>query len=858
MLWLRRIGMRVRSIFGRHKLEAALDSELAFHMAEQKAEYLSRGMSEPEAERAVRLEFGNVTAMAEQCRDQRRTRWLEDLTADTKYAIRSLLHSPGFTWAAVATLALGAGVNVVFFSTAYGVLLRPLPYREPDRLVEIELGMGGVGPVTNLRSMAQRADYAGYSPKIEKTIRQNGEALRVETATATWNLSRVLGVPPSLGRWFEPGEEHANSPRTVVLSDHTWRERFAADPAIIGRQLLIDEEPHDVVGVMPPGFAFPSRETAMWLPIRIDPANRALMWSGPNLLPIGRLNQGVSLPSAQTELRLIVDRVRPLFPWRMPDVWGTSSTLVLHSQALVKDARPKLLALAMASFLLLIIACGNVANLLLTRCVLRAREFAVREALGAGRGRLLRMIAAENMVLVAAGAAAGLSISLVLVKALPLALGQLPRLDEVTVAPVAAAAAGGIMLLTFAVLSVAPAARRRPSSRFSLVLAVFQLSLTTALLIGASLLGRTLWQLASVDTGIHSHEILAASVSAGPSRCSSVERCVAFLEEVSSTLVGVPGIHGVSWSNGIPLTQKHSAMSVAVQDHPKEPGEPAFVLWHVAATPGYFGALGIPLRAGRFFTAADRAGGLPVVVISESTAKKFWPNESPIGKSIRPVSGNVWRTVIGVAGDVMHYSLDGYPSWIDGVQYVPHAQAPPVSSSAFQQSVFLECAGIDAALLQQSLRQRFPDVAITGLKSLQGVRAASVSNRRSTAWLMSLLAALALFLGIVGVYGTLSQRAEQRRPEVGIRMALGARPIEIGGVVLREAAVVGLVGSAIGVVAALGLTRFLRTLLFGISETDPIAYVAGPAILVTTALLAAALPALRASRLDPAKVLRSE
>jgi hypothetical protein len=299
-------------------------------------------------------------------------------------------------------------------------------------------------------------------------------------------------------------------------------------------------------------------------------------------------------------------------------------------------------------------------------------------------------------------------------------------------------------------------------------------------------------------------------------------------------------------------------MSVAIEGHPKEPGDPAYVLWHVAATPGYFGALGIPLRSGRFFSSIDRTDSPPVAIISESTAKRFWPHESALGKTIRPVNGNIGRIVVGVVGDVTHHSLDGYPPWIDGVQYVPFEQALPVSRSALQLSVFIQGTGIEGAELQKSLRQGFPDTVVTGLATLEGVRQASVSNRTSTAWLMSLLAALGLLLGIVGVYGTLSQRAEQRRPEMGIRIALGAEPGEVAGIVLREALVVGVVGSAIGVITALGLSRFLRALLFGIAETDTVAYVVGPAVLIATALLAAAIPALRSSRLDPMKILRSE
>jgi len=540
----------------------------------------------------------------------------------------------------------------------------------------------------------------------------------------------------------------------------------------------------------------------------------------------------------------------------------------------VKDSRAKLLALAMASLLLLVIACGNVANLLLTRWVRRDREFAVREALGAGRGRLLRQVITENAILAGIGGAIGVAVAGALFSVLPVFLGEVPRLQELAVGPDAAFLAIATMTVTFGILSVAPILRSqllrghlvssgrntslRRSNRISMALAILQLALATVLLIGAGLMGRTLWQLANVDSGIRASRIMTGTVSVGSSRCATAERCWAFLQDLNATLGAVAGVRSINWSNGIPLVKQTSAMSVDVQDHPKEPGSPAFVLWHSTTTPGYFGALGIPLRAGRLFSNADTSTALPVAIISESTAKRFWPNESPLGKTIRPASGKVGRTVVGVVADVAHYSLDGYPSWIDGVQYVPFEQAQPRSAKAVQLSVFIEATDSRQTEFHSAIRKRFPDVVVSGLRSIGEVRDASVSNRRSTAWLLSLLAGLGLLLGVVGVYGVLTQRAAQRTREMGIRIALGATATKIASGVLCEALVVGVAGSVIGVLVALGLSRFLRALLFGIAENDPVAYLSGPGILIATALLAAGIPAYRASQVDPIQTLRSE
>jgi predicted permease len=847
-MWMKRLRLRVRAIIRRTTLERDLEQELRFHMAEQKAEFLSQGMTDAEAELAVRRSFG--------------------------FAFRTLWRAPGFTWTAVATLALGVGANVAFFSASYGVLFRPLPYPEPDRLVELNLGFAGVGPTTALRDLSGLVDYAGYLANVETTAQLGGEAVRLRTATVTWNLARVLSVAPALGRWFEASEEKAGQHRVIVVSHRMWQERWGGDPSILGKQIMLNEEPFEVVGVMPPRFAFPAPSTEAWTPIRIDPSSRGYMWGDLNLWPIGRLKKGATLAASQAELRPAVDRIRPMFPWRMPDAWGTSSSLVLHSAALVKDSRPKMLALAAASLLLLLIACGNVASLLLTRWVRRDREFAVREALGAGRGRLLRQVIAENGVLAGLGGAVGLATAWAFLSALPVLLGEVPRLQELAVGPDVAMFAIATMMITFGLLSLSPILRSKlqpspvassgrntahgRSHRISMGLASLQLALATALLIGAGLMGRTLWQLAHVDSGVRASRVVAGTVSAGASRCGTPDRCWAFLQDLNATLGAVPGVRSVNWSNGIPLVKQTSAMSVDLEDHRKEPGAPAFVFWHVTATPGYFGALGITLRAGRLFSDADTSTSLPVAIINESAARRFWPKESPLGKTIRPVSGKVGRTVVGVVADVAHYSLDGFPSWIDGVQYVPFHQSPPRSAKAVQLSLLIEAGGIQNAELHNAIRKRFPDVVVSGLQSISEVRDASVSNRRSTAWLLSLLAGLGLMLGVVGVYGVLTQRAAQRTREMGIRIALGASARGIAALVLREALLIGVTGSLIGVLAALGLSRFLRTLLFGVAANDPVAYFSGPAILVATALIAAGVPAYRASRVDPVQTLRSE
>jgi predicted permease len=686
----------------------------------------------------------------------------------------------------------------------------------------------------------------------------------------------VLRVAPLRGRWFVQSDEHHGHNRCAVLSERAWRNRFGADPAILGRSIILNEESFEIIGVMPAGFAFPSAETELWIPIQIDSSDVGYMWGDNNLWPIGRLRDRMTLASAQAELEPLTNRIRPLFPWRMPDAWGLGATVVLHSKSLVKDAQAKLFALSAAALLLLLIACGNVANLLLARTMRREREFAMREALGARRSRLIRQLLTENCVLVAVGGSIGLAAAAVIVKCLPLLLPKdTPRLADLSPDPTLLLAAAGSMLVTVVLFSIMPMLlllrQRRESvagrvmtasqrsSSISLGLMGAELALATALLIGAGLMGRTLWRLAQVDSGIHATNVVSARLSAGPSRCGNPDFCWALLQDIDRTLMAQPGVRSVNWADAAPLDGQLAAVSSEVEDHPKPAGAPAYVLWRTLATPGYFRALGISVRAGRVFSEADRLGTVPVVVISQSTAQRFWPDSSAIGKRLRTLSDNQWRTVVGVVSDVAHYSLTGFPPWIDGVEYFALAQDLPHLGKNIQLTIFIESSRPGtAATLQRALRQRFPDVVVSHIESLGALRSGSVSNQRSTAALLTLLAGLGLLLGVAGVYGVISHRSQQRTREVGIRLALGASAGQVFSMVLWETLLVSLAGTTAGIAAALGLSRFLSSLLFGITAHDSATLTICPIVLLAAALLAAGIPAQRAARTDPALTLREE
>lgn len=872
MLWISKLQMRLKTLFRRDQVEGELSGEVAFHLAEQKAEYMAAGMSEADATAAARRAFGPVAALEEECRDQRRTRWLEDFLQDIRFALRSFQKSPSFTIVAVLTLALGIGANTAFFSAAYGILFRPLPYPSPERLVDLNDGIGGVGPVTSLRDMTREVDYAGYLAGNDVNFQDGGaEASRARTALATWNLARVLGVGPALGRWFAASEERVESPRVAVLSDRMWRERFSADPDVLGRRVRLNEREFEVVGVMPAGFAFPTPDTDLWVPVRVDPRNIGETWGGGNLFAIGRLRTGGGFEAARVELKPAIDRVRGMFPWRMPDLWGASATPVPYAEALSKDVKPKVLALSAASLLLLLIACGNVGNLLLARAVRREREFAMREALGARVGRLVRQLLTENLVLVTLGGAAGLFAAELVLEALPLMLPKdTPRLQELRPDLLLVTAAALSMLGTVVLFSIAPLFRlwrmrreclmgkavtaSRRTSGLSLALIGVELALATTLLIGAALMGRTLWQLGQVDSGIHAAGVVSARISVGPSRCP--KGCEALLAELQRTLINEPGVRSVTWSNLAPLDRELSAFASDIQDHPKAATEPAFMISQTSVSPGYFEALGVRLFRGRLLGDADGAGAVKVMVITESTAKRFWPAEPALGKRMRPMAGGEWLTVVGVVSDVAQYALTGFPQWIDGAAYVPLAQSMPSGSARL--TMFVSSAQPVEGRLAGLVRARFPDVVVSRVASLEQIRGESLTDQRSTAWLLELLAGLGLALGVAGVYGVISHRASQRTREIGIRMAMGASAARVVGMVLKETVWVSVLGAVMGMAAAYGLSRFLGSLLFGITTHDTVAFVVCPLVLLVAAVVAAAIPAMRASRTDAAMTLRGD
>jgi predicted permease len=857
MLFLNRLLLRLRSILNRDQLDDQLSDEVAFHLAEQKAELMAQGMSEHEATIEARRLFGSITALREECRDTRRTLWLSDFIADVSYTLTSLRKAPSFAVIAILTLALGFGANTAFFSIAYGILARPLPYPDPTRLVELHDGVSGIGPVTTLRKLSTTVDYAGYFPAADATVQLAGQAHRLKLAVTTHNLSRVLGVQPAQGRWFQPAEELRPNPIPVVVSHRFWQTRLGASPDVLSTRLLIDEKQHQIVGVMPASFAFPTPQTDLWVPSDTDPRNSGYVWGFGGFWAIGRLLPGATMANAQAEIRPLSATVRKMFPWPMPDLYAANAVVTRHDQALARLVRPKLIVLSIAAGLLLLIACANVGNLLLARGIARRREFTLREALGASAARLIRQLLTENFVLVLIGSSLGFLVAVLIQDALPLLFpGDTPRLNELASTSTLLLGAGATLLFTVLLFTATPliAARFRPAFSGSLFLIGGEVAIATTLLIGASLMGHTLWRLATADTGVRASQLVTARVNGGPSRCPNSERCLALVEDLTNTLRNTPGIRSVAWANAAPLDKDFLAAASDLEDHPRAPRDPASVLWRVAASPGYFSSLGIPLIEGRYFATSDTATSPLVTIISQSTARRFWPGQSPIGKKIRSLSDLQWRTVVGVVADVAQSSIAGFPSWIDGMQYLPLSQAM-FTDKGLNVAVLLDTAHDN---WPATLAARYPDLVISRTTTIAGLRAESVADQRSTATLLGLFATLGLILGVAGVHGVISHRAAQRTREIGIRIALGATGGSVVRMVTAEAFWVSTLGVLCGVMAAAALSKYLRSFLYGVTIHDPLSFALSPLALLLTATLAAALPAWRASRTDPSVTLRQQ
>ena len=805
------------------------------------------------------------------------------LFQDIRYAVRQLRKSLGFTTVAAFTLALGIGANTAIFSLVSGILLQPLPYPRSSELVSVT-GDYPKGAFAAMRGQVHTIEVAAYAEGHEFNLSHVGNPVRLTGTAVSAELFSVLGARPELGRSFSSGDDAPGEDRYVILSHGLWEQRFSGDPSIIGRSIELEGIGRQVVGVMPPDFHFPSSSTQLWVPLHNEPNNPSTYWAGDFMPVIGRLRPGSSARQAGAEIRLFQSHVFALFPWTMPASWNAGVSVVSLRNGMVADVRTRLLLLLGAVALVLMIACANVANLMLSRAVVREKEMGIRAALGAAPRRIMRQLLTESVLLAIVGAALGLGLAAAGLNILKTALpADTPRLLDVHLDWRVLMFTGGLAMLTGLAFGLAPALQssRSPlseslnsvargavvsvSKRLRGSLAIAEVALSVLLVIAAGLLIRSFWSLSHVDTGFRSQQLLTARITPDESFCNDPTRCLAFYRSLLDGIQTTPGISQASLVNTLPLGGRVAKRSFDIEDFTVASStqtQPLF--WLDIVTSDYFRVMGIPLVSGRWFNESDEAGGPPVVVVTATTARKFWPGGTAVGKHVRFVGEKDWRTVVGIVADVRAYDLqNNEPDYMKGTAYVPYTSMATLEDGRVPAEMTLAIQTIaddprSANLLRATLTQIIPDVPVSEIRTMRAVVSEAASTSASTTVLFATFAGVALVLGVVGIYGVLSFLVSRRRREMGVRMALGARRADVLLLVMKEGGKFALAGIALGLIGAFFLAKLLAAQLYGVSTVDPITYVSVSVLVAIVTLAACFVPARRAMQVDPMVALRGE
>jgi len=878
-----------------HRPEAAgadgLDELTA--MAEEEIRFLVSQGRTPDAARAqVAARLGNpATAAAVMRSAQRRESrlkvhdWLDDLRHDAGYAFRTLVRSPALAATAILTLALAIGANTAIFSAVSAVMLRPLPFAEPSRLVmlweenpDFHWVREDAAPANMFDWREQSGVFSGVAGYLSfsgtSTLTGRGEPRMLRAQTITGNFFEVLGVRPAAGTALTEADTWSDAPRRLMLSWRAWQNLFGGDRALIGQALELNGRAVAVAGVLPRGFEFPGIDADVWMPVRWDKEAASQVWfrRAHFVKVVGRLKPGLRFEAANAGLQTVVNRLKQQYP--VTNVHMGAGMTPLH-EFLVGKTRLPLLVMLGGVGLLLLIACANVANLLLVRAAGRERETAVRLALGAGRGRLFRQALAENAVLALVGGAAGVGLGAwgtrVLSALQP--AGMLP-VSGIRLSSAVLLYALGVTLLAAVIFGVAPTlwtARRvaadvlrdegRTASatlrarRWGEALLVSQVALALALMLGAGLLVRSYLLLQRVEPGFDPRNVLAVELNLPGIRYDSTRKVLAFYEALEREARALPGVETAAVASGVPLGPPMWSSEFSIAGRP--PMERGGEVLHREISAGYQRVMRVPLLRGRLFSDADEADGVRVVLINQALADRYFRNEDPIGRRISfdrvPDSTSYWRTIVGVVGSERQRGLAEPPR--------PEFIAPFGQDSRSGMTLLLRSAGDPAALapaLRAIIARLDPLLAISSIRTMESVRADSLARDRFLTVLMLCFAGVGLLLGVVGVYGVMAQLATRRMREMGIRIALGAKATQVQWLVVRHGALLTVIGIVTGATLALVGARVIRTLLYQVAPLDPVTFVAVPLLVLITAVLASWVPALRASRSDITMVLRAE
>jgi predicted permease len=893
MNWLRELARRLRMLMHRRRFDTDLEEEIRLHLELRQQQQIECGMAPDDAWAAARRQFGNVTSLREKSHSAWGWEWFEHLVQDVRYALRVLRKSPGFTAVAVLTLALGIGANTSLFSVVNGVLLNPLPYPHPDQVVTMVDWFPGYGESSIsypdfldwVRLNHAFSSLAAYR-RDSFNLTGQGDAEQVTAMDVSASFFPLLSVNPILGRDFSSDEDQLGGPPSVILSGGFWKTKFGSSPDIIGKALNLDGMDYTVVGVIPENFYFCCSSTGFRLsdvyvtigaskdpPVR----DRRMIstWA------VGRMKQGVTPDQARTDMDGVARSLGAAYPDTDKDVGIVVTPL---EQVMVRDIRPFLLVLLAAVGFVLLIACVNVANLLLSRSTGRGREFAIRAALGASQGRVIRQLLTESVLLAIAGGALGLLLASWGTRAALAALpSALPRASDVRLDPrvllftlVISLAAGVLFGLAPALKTSHPdlhetlkeGGRGASGARYRTqnIFVVVEMALAVVLLIGAGLTIRTLVGLWSVSPGFDPHNVLSFRVGFPPSISNADASTIrASLRQFTEKIASVPGISAVSLTTGAKPLDRESGLIFWREGQPKPPNEVSmpYALWYRVG-PDYLKVMKIPLLRGRFLTARDDANSPGVCVIDEDFAQKFFSNEDPIGKRLNfSLVYNQPLQIVGVVGHVKQYGLDETVNSPMQAQFymsplqLPDDQLKTWAVSAAGYVIRTQSSpGAFAGGVRDALREFNSKAVLYQPETMDSVVARSLASRRFAMILLAVFAALALVLASIGIYGVISYVAGQRAHEIGIRMALGAQRSHVLKIVLGQGARLALLGVAIGLAAAGGLTRLMSKILYGVSATDPLTFSAVAIVLMLVALIACYIPARRAMRVDPVIALR--
>jgi predicted permease len=886
MTRLKGIRARLRALLHARDTDRELADEIRFHIELETEKNLRLGMSEDEARRLAIAHFGGVQRVREEHRDVRRLQWLEDFAADARFAIRTLRRTPTLAVAAITTLALGIGANTAIFSTVNAVVLQPLPFPSSDRLMVIteenpekhwHLQTAAPANLLDWRAgVGAFQDVTGYLDGLGRsTLTGRGDPQILASSFVMGNFFSTLGVRAALGRTLTDDDTWSTGPRVVVLSDRGWRGHFGADPAIIGKFVTLNGRPVEVIGVMPPSFAFPREEVDCWRSIGWDKSKtgEVSFRRAHYIRAVARLKPGVTRERADAELQSLVERLKHDYP-ETNRVMGAG--MMPLQDYLNRDTRLPLLILLTSVAFLLLIACANVGNLLLVQAAGREREAALRLALGAGRARLIRQALTESLALSAVGGACGLALGWAGTRALVrLQPGEMLRVHDFGLDHAVLGYVVGITVLSALIFGVAPALwmrRRNPAdslkaggrgaapggggraTRWGNALVVSEVALALLMTVGAGLLVRSFMQLTKVDPGFDPHGVFVAAVQLN-ARYDTSTKVHDFMIAFEARAQAIPGVTAAALASNVPFNGTTYTTDFIAYGRPE--GGYGTEIGNRTVTPSYFATMKVPLLRGRTFGPEDREGSTAVLVINEALANSYFKGEDPVGQRIAftkvPTPKSTWYTIIGVVGNEHVDALDVAPR-IEA--FHPEAQDPS------DYMVLVARTNGDPGMLAPAVRGVLhdldPTLALLAVDTMEGLRAKSLGRARFLTTLLLTFALIGLLLSVIGVYGVLAHVSRNRAREMGIRIALGAQAAQVRWLVVRQGMKLTAIGLVVGGTLALFAARAMTKLLFNIAPNDPLTLGAVVALLALTSLCAAWFPALKASRADPAVTLRAD